>query len=180
MRQSAYLRGMENIRRQLTLFLQPQQAGIIEKVRLRFNPAQSELIKSHVTLCREDELENIDKVIKNLSELDHSKVRIELGEIQRFSDGKGVFLPGIDKYKEFENLRKLILNGILSNPRIQQPHVTLMHPRNSTCTDEIFLQIKQNEFPVSLEFDRISLIEQNIGGKWKILEEFGLIRRGKA
>jgi 2'-5' RNA ligase len=167
---------MENSRKQLTLFVQPLAAEIIESIREKFNPVQSELIKSHVTLCREDEIENIDGIIRNLSQLVHSKVSIELGEIQRFSNGKGVLLSGIDKYKEFENLRKIVLNGIVSNPRLQQPHVTLMHPRNSTCTDEIFLQIKQFDFPACLEFDRVSLIEQNSGGKWKVLEEFDLIR----
>ena len=52
-----------NIRRQLTLFVEQKDAETIEKVRQEFNPKQFELIKSHVTLCREDEIQNLEQVI---------------------------------------------------------------------------------------------------------------------
>jgi len=47
-----------------------------------------------------------------------------------------------------------------------------MHPRNSTCTDQIFDTIKQISLPQRLLFTKISLIEQKIGKKWHILSEF--------
>ena len=50
-----------------------------------------------------------------------------------------------------------------------------MHPRNSVCTDEIFRQIQQIEFPKTLAFSKISLIEQQDGNKWQVIEEFNLI-----
>jgi hypothetical protein len=54
-----------NIRRQLTLFVEQKDAEIIERVRQEFNPIQFNLIKSHVTLCREDEIQNLEQVISN-------------------------------------------------------------------------------------------------------------------
>ena len=48
------------MRRQLTLFVKKEDAETIEQIRQAFNPRQFELIKSHVTLCREDEIQNLE------------------------------------------------------------------------------------------------------------------------
>ncbi len=50
-----------------------------------------------------------------------------------------------------------------------------MHSRNSTCTDRIFEQIKEQQFPTELEFEKISLIEQKNDKKWIVLREFNLV-----
>jgi len=136
-----------NIRWQLTLFAEPGDAGTIEQIRQKFNPAQFELIKAHVTLCRENEIENLEKVLPNL---------VALAQAQ----------PAITIEK--------VLHGLTDNPVNHEPHITLMHPRNSTCTDEIFGQIEKLNLPTRLLFNRISLIEQENGGQWKILQEFDL------
>jgi 2'-5' RNA ligase len=159
------------IRRQLTLFIELQDSENIEKIRQQFNPRQSELIKSHVTLCREDEIENLEQVITKLRRLTKTEITIEFGEAKRFDNGKGVLLPANYDNNEFQELRRKIL-GIDDNPRKQEPHITLMHPRNSTCTDNIFEQIKKINLPSKLKFKRISLIEQEDGGQWNILQEF--------
>ena len=46
-------------RRQLTLFLSESCSSEIEKCRERFNLEQFKLIKAHITLCREDEIEQL-------------------------------------------------------------------------------------------------------------------------
>ena len=46
-------------RKQLTLFLEASEAESIERIRKEFNPKQFALIKSHITLCREDEIEAV-------------------------------------------------------------------------------------------------------------------------
>jgi 2'-5' RNA ligase len=161
-----------NIRRQLTLFVNQKDAGIIEQIRQKFNPRQFELIKAHVTLCREDEIHDIERVITNLSRLTQANIVIEFGEVARFDNGKGVLLPARVDNSEFQELRKKILFGVIDNPREQEPHITLMHPRNSSCTDNIFLEIEQQSLPTKLEFATISLIEQENGGKWRVLQEF--------
>lgn len=163
---------INNIRRQLTLFVEQEDAEAIEQVRREFNPSQFELIKSHVTLCREDEIENLGQVITNLSLLTEVEIVIEFGKPVRFANGNGVFLPAMSNRGEFQTLRRRVLSGIIDNPGNQEPHITLMHPRNSTCTDDLFEQIEKVSFPTKLRFKRISLIEQQGGGKWKILQEF--------
>ena len=163
-----------NIRRQLTLFVEPTDALTIEQTRQEFNPRQFEIIKAHVTLCREDEIENLEQVISNLLFLTQTQqnIFIEFDKVARFDNGKGLFLPATNDNKEFEYLRRQILFGLYDNPRNQKPHITLMHPRNSTCTDRIFEQVEEVNFPTKLEFKRISLIEQENGGQWKTLKDF--------
>jgi hypothetical protein len=52
-------RAVLNTRTQLTLFVAPPAAEILEPLRRRLDPVQSRLISAHVTLCREDELMNV-------------------------------------------------------------------------------------------------------------------------
>jgi 2'-5' RNA ligase superfamily len=165
---------MNKTRTQLTLFIHKKDAQIIEEIRQKFNPKQYALIQSHVTLCREDELENIEQILYNLTNLNHNPITINFGNIIRFSDKKGVLMPALKNNKSFQNLRKNILKAIIENPRIQEPHITLMHPRNATCTDEIFAEIEKYDLPNILNFTKISLIEQEIGEKWVVLKEFDL------
>lgn len=164
------------IRRQLTLFPEPADVLIIEQIRQEFNPIQFELIKAHVTLCREDEIENLEQVLSNLLLLARTqqKIYIEFGKVARFDNGKGLFLPATNDNKQFENLRKQVLTGLIDNPGKQEAHITLMHPRNSTCTDHIFELVEKINLPAKLEFKQISLIEQENGGQWKILKNFEL------
>lgn len=159
-------------RRQLTLFI---SGGIeqIEKIRKQFNPVQHKLISAHVTLCREDEIIQIEKVIQNILVLKWSDpLKITFDPVYRFEGGKGVWLPSSTENTAFHELRKAILKGLNDNPRKHQPHLTLMHPRNSTCTDKIFDQIKAYALPTELFFDKISLVEQNNGAPWKTISEY--------
>jgi 2'-5' RNA ligase superfamily len=165
---------MNKTRTQLTLFINEKDAQNIEEIRQKFNPKQYALIQSHVTLCREDELENIEQILHNLSNLNHNPITINFGNIILFSDKKGVLMPAVGSLEPFENFRKYILKGITENPRIQEPHITLLHPRNATCTDEIFAEIQKYDLPNVLSFTKISMIEQEIGEKWVVLKEFEL------
>lgn len=153
-------------RRQLTLFVENKT---IEEIRAKFNPTQQALISTHVTLCREDELEDLEKVIANIRVLKIDKpIEISFNEVIRFENGKGVLIPANEDNNDFHNLR----GAILISPRKHLPHITLMHPRNSTCTDSIFEEIKSYQLPTTLFFNRINLIAQKDGGKWEILDEF--------
>ncbi|KQC00363.1 2'-5' RNA ligase family protein [Pedobacter sp. Hv1] len=163
---------MNYSRRQLTLFLRDQN-DIIEKIRAEFNPIQQQLIAAHVTLCREDEIEPIALVLQNIKAIIlNQALSIEFNSVARFDNGKGVLLPASVNNNDFHELRKKVLKGLNDSPRIHSPHLTLMHPRNSTCTDEIFEKIKQHEFPTMLYFDQISLIEQKSNEKWIVIDQF--------
>jgi hypothetical protein len=164
----------DKIRRQLTFFLEQNDTEIIEKVRQLFNPRQFELINAHITLCREDEIENIEQVILNISKLKEREIIFQLEKPKRFDDGKGVYIKILNGGKKFNNLRQKVLKGVINNPRDQIPHITLMHPRNSICTDDIFEKISNEKFPASICFKKIYLIEQNNDEKWNVIKFFNL------
>lgn len=119
-------------------------------------------------------MDKLDKIMRNLIRLNHSPITIEFGSMVRFSEGKGLMVPAFGDNEPFQKLRANILKGIVENPRKREPHITLMHPRNSICTDAIFEQVKAHKLPHKIEFNKISLIEQEMGKQWHILEEFDL------
>jgi 2'-5' RNA ligase len=162
------------IRRQLTLFVDPKDAKIIEQVRKEFNPKQFEIIQAHVTLCREEEIQDLEKVISNLIVCSRTQpiIFIEFGKVERFDNGKGLFLPATNNNREYAALRKYILSGIIDHPKNHEPHITLMHPRNATCNETIYKQVQNKNLPSKLAFSQISLIEQVNGGPWKTLAIF--------
>jgi hypothetical protein len=161
-------------RTQLTLFVDKELSFDIEAIRQEFNPLQYALIKSHVTLCREDELDNIERVIENLLALKVPPIALAFGAAVCFSEGRGVLLPSENNDEAFHHLRVRALAGVIEVPRLHEPHLTLMHPRNSTCTDEIFARIQMIGLPRKIVFSKISLIEQRFGGAWSVLREFPL------
>ncbi len=159
-------------RKQLTLFINENDSKEIESIRCKYNPAQYNLIKSHITLCREDEMEDFEKVIENLNTLHFHSITFHFTKPLRFSDGCGVMLPGANKNVAFDKLRKTILYGTVKHPQKQHPHITLMHPRNSFCTDDIFTEIEKISLPNIFSFTTIHLIEEGNGGKWELAKAF--------
>lgn len=166
-----YFDSMKKVRRQLTLFVEKNDAEIIEQLRMEFNPAQYRLIKSHVTLCREEELEQAGKIAGRLSVLNYGPLIIDFGPAERFSEGKGVWLPGAGNNEPFHALRKYILQE-KAEIKNTVPHITLIHPRNASCTDNIFETIKKANLPQQLLFKTISLIEQENDAEWKLIDVF--------
>lgn len=164
----------QNIRRQLTLFVDQKAAKEIENIRMRFNPAQYELIKSHVTLCRADEIEDLSAVLKNLQQRRYPGISLWLDQAERSNNGKGVLIPVWSDNDQFQKLRSAIFQGVHMEERRPSPHITLMHPRNSVCTDDIFKIIQGTTFPPKLTFTTISFIEQIDGGSWKTIKKFAL------
>ena len=164
----------QNTRQQLTLFVNKQDASAIESIREQYNSKQCGLIDCHVTLCREDELTDIDKILDNLQYPQFPAITIQFGPVTRFDNGKGVLIPAAGNNEAFHQLRNSLLTTAKTTIRHHEPHITLMHPRNSTCTDGIFKVIQSAKLPAYLTFNRISLIQQIDGGKWEILKTFPL------
>lgn len=165
----------QNKRQQLTLFVPEIFSTEIEQCRKKYNPEQFQLIKAHITLCREDEIEPIEMVKANLDSLIFNSFVLKLGNPILFSGNKGVLIPIVGNDEEFKNLRKRVLNNITESPKDQKPHITIMHPRNSICTEFIFKEINTLKFPDKIRFSKISLIEQALGEPWNILKEYELI-----
>ena len=166
---------MPTKRIQLTLFVDPAESAPIEAVRRQYNPEQFALIAAHVTLCREDELALLEPILHRLRTDTPSALALHFGPPCRFSEGKGVWLPARDEQGDFQALRARVLQDVTGHPRPQAPHITLLHPRNATCTDESFAAIAQTAFPQRIVFPKISLIEQEAGRAWEVLQEIDLI-----
>ncbi len=163
------MNALPRLRRQLTLFAD-DASGLLAHVRKTYNPVQAALIAGHVTLCREDELEPLEAIWPRIQGMAlGGPLALEFGPPERFSDCKGVLLPAIGGLAAFADLRRRILAHI-DTPRAQAAHLTLMHPRNSTCTDAIFAEIAALELPRRLVFQRVNLIEQVDGGVWRTLD----------
>ena len=162
------------IRRQLTLFVNAGDARELEQVRKEFNAVQYRLIKSHVTLCREDEIEDLPLILDNLQGIHVPGIVVQFGPAVRFDHGLGIMLPALGNNEPFHQLRLKVLSGAATPVRLHQPHITLMHPRNSVCTDEIFQVIQKIAFPTALRFDNICFIEQADGAPWHILKKYQL------
>jgi 2'-5' RNA ligase len=117
----------------------------------------------------------VDTIKETLRELHHRPILIDFDLPLRFSGGSGVLIPSKQKNPEFDNLRKALLSKWTGEPRSHQAHITLIHPRNSKCTDEIFAEISRLEFPNRILFNSISLIEQEDNKPWVVLEEYQLV-----
>ncbi|GAB3569515.1 hypothetical protein GCM10027578_24030 [Spirosoma luteolum] len=158
---------MTHIRRQLTLFVSPTESRAIDMIRRQFNPVQHALIDSHVTLCRDDELLRLDLVLANMVRLRQAPIPIRFGPVRRVAGGAGVLLPAVAPYLPYQQLREQVLRGVVDSPAQPEPHITLIHPRNATCTDEQFARIQAMDLPTGLLFRTVSLIEQVDGGLWQ-------------
>lgn len=159
-------------RQQLTLFTNPTEAETIECIRKTFNPIQFHLIQSHVTLCREHELTHYTSLLlERLHQLRFPAFTLKLLAPIRFANKQGVYIPFADT-EAFFNLREILLNGLPFSSKDQEPHLTLLHPRNATCTDTIYETILNTQLPEYLTFNRVHLIEQKNGHPWHRLSTF--------
>lgn len=154
-------------RRQATLFLRGRFP--IDDIRARFNPEQSRLIAGHVTLCREDEVHDWDSLAAKLRSTPPDPVTLGFGSPVR--EGNMLFLPSSGSVAEFDDLRAYLLDPPV---RKHEPHITLIHPRNGKCTDEVLELATSLVKPFSHTFGEISFIEQAEGKVWKIIESFAL------
>ncbi len=154
-------------RRQATLYLPLPDSTAIESLRARFNRLQFGLIRAHVTLCREDEVSDWDKIASRLSDLRSIEVTLSFGLPVR--NDNLVYLPATGSTESYNALRSLLLSTRNSVPRKQNPHVTLIHPRNGICSDSVFDEISRQLKPFTATFRSVTLIEQVGGGPWQDL-----------
>jgi 2'-5' RNA ligase len=153
-----------NSRRQATLYLPGSNRDAVDLLRSRFNPLQAQLIRAHVTLCREDEVENWEHLASRLKVLGPIEVPLQFGTPLR--SGDSVYLPASGSTESFDSLRAALLNKGDVQPRKLTPHITIIHPRNGECDDEKFREICRSIEPFSIVFREVTLIEQINGGAW--------------
>ena len=161
------------VRRQASLFLRNVPA--LERLRTRFNPEQAKLIPAHVTLCREDEVQDWTALEDRIRCL--QPIAITLGFGTAIRDGNFVYLPAVAGVEQFDELRRQLLcerlGDATTEPRKQMPHVTVVHPRNGVCSDAIYHEISQLP-PFTVQLRQISLIEQTHPlHPWAVLSTIG-------
>ena len=159
------------VRRQATLYLPSPLRKNVESIRSRFNREQFDLIRAHVTLCREDDVSDWDEFASRLIAVGTIEVALEFGEPVR--DNNLVYLPAIGSNKSYDALRNLLLSTQSTLPRKHNPHITLIHPRNGICSDAAFDEIVSRYRPFSSTFRFVTLIEQVDGLRWQDLKTFG-------
>jgi 2'-5' RNA ligase superfamily len=152
---------VNSLRRQATLFLRHAE---LDRLRLKWNPEQASLISTHVTLIREDEVDDWEALAERLGRTQVS-VQLEFGKPQR--DGHFVYYPCVAGQDLFQRLRCELLQVSLEMLHKPQPHITLIHPRNGHCTDTKFAEVLELAQPFGWCFDTVSLIEQTAGGCWR-------------
>ena len=156
------------VRRQATLFLYDES---LDALRRQWNPLQAALIDCHVTLLREDEVEDWDEIKNRLLTMPRA-FEMEFGKPIR--EENLVYLPCVEGTESFQSLRATLLQSGSHEPRLHKPHVTLIHPRNGLCTDAIFEAIFQSVEKKRVLIGEVCLIEQVDGGPWSILGRYAL------
>ncbi|HBK47462.1 MAG TPA: hypothetical protein DDZ67_13725 [Xanthomonadaceae bacterium] len=158
------------MRRQLTLFLPPDQRAIVEPIRQRLDPRQHAIIAAHVTLCRDDELVPWQALGRRLARLGEFSLTMQFGEPQVLPDGCVLLRPthGMEQY---QHLRQAILG---SSANAHGAHVTLLHPRNAAGVIHDLAEIVPVLTGLTATFRTITLIEQPGPGPWSVRQEYGL------
>jgi hypothetical protein len=160
----------ENSRRQLTLFVpEPERTGL-DSLRQRIDPIQAELIPAHVTLCREDEIEQLPfaHLAERIRSWSGGAIRLGFGPPERFA-GHGALLPCTRGHSAFRSLRAWLLAP--AAPRAHAAHITLAHPRNPRSIGNTDEALEWRMGDIALSFSSVALIEQSGTAPWRILEQ---------
>jgi 2'-5' RNA ligase len=153
------------------MYVPEDVAKAIEDVRKTVDPMQSRLIPAHITLCREDELEDNSKLHDRLSNIPFKPLTLRFGRPEIFS-GHGLLLNCVEGADQFRMLREYLLDS--KNIRNQMPHITLAHPRNPKADGNLLGATAALPDIITIKFSTIYLIEQEAGEPWRILARYEL------
>ena len=157
------------MRRQLTLFLPPDQLAIVEPIRQRLDPLQHAIIRAHVTLCRDDELVPWQVIRQRLANLGEVSITMQFGEPEVLRDGCVLLRPthGAEQYQQ---LRHSVLG---SSAKVHGAHITLLHPRNAAGVRYNVAEIAPALAGLKATFCTIALIEKYGSSPWLVQQEYG-------
>ena len=158
---------------QLTLFLSGPAAERVEAVRRVLDPVQFKLIPAHVTLCREDELEELRPLLlqRRLKASGIGPLNLVFGPAEEFST-HGVLLPCISGEEEFRALREAVLGTTVM--RSQQPHITLAHPRNPKAPGNNPTAAAALGSGLKARLASVCRVQQDGGEPWQVLQRLPL------
>ena len=160
-------------RTQLSLYVPEDVRAPIEAVRALLDPVQAELIPAHVTLCREDELLNLDpnSLKLKLNAAQAISFTLTFGAPERFHE-HGVLLPCVAGEAEFQALRRWLLGE--AHGKHQVPHMTLAHPRNPKTSTNTMENASKLPGGLAVTFTTVSRIHQVGSTEWRLLETYKL------
>ncbi len=134
------------------------------------DPVQASLIAAHVTLCREDEIEQLDPaaVLSRVQSWAKGPLRLAFGHPRLFS-GHGVLLPCERGSGSFRSLRQWLLQN--QGAREHAAHLTLAHPRNIKAAGNTPAALAGCPHALELQFPVVALIEKHGSAPWRVLVE---------
>ncbi len=159
------------VRRQLTLFVPEDAAPSIERLRQQADPVQFALIAAHVTLCREDEIADLELSVLRERLASAAPLTLTFGHARRFA-AHGILLPCIDGAADFQRLRVQALGATAI--REPEAHLTVAHPRNPRAPGNQDALLSALPAPLTLVFREVALIEQRDARPWIKLETMRL------
>lgn len=163
---------MHEILKQLSLYVPAHAAKEIEAVRKIVDPIQSNLIPAHITLCREDELDDFATIKARPAHIPLKPITLRFGTPEIFS-GHGLLLNCIGGDDKFRLLREYLLAS--KNIKNQRPHITLAHPRNPKSAGNLLGSASRLPEMIEITFPTIYLIEQAGNEPWRVLEKYSLL-----
>ena len=163
----------ETSRIQLTLFVPAPAASALEAVRWLLDPVQARLIRAHVTLCREDELEGLDDAAleARVRAFESGALTLRFGPPEPFHE-HGVLLPCVEGQEAFQALRRWVLSS--STVRPHPAHITLAHPRNPRAPGNTPVNAAPLERGLAVAFPTVARIRQTGSAAWEQLSEHPL------
>lgn len=161
--------SLETLRRQITLFVPDPERSRLDAIRAQFNPAQAALIAAHVTLCRDDEVLEWSTLQERAKRMSAFELSLRFGAPAR--EGNLVYLPVVGSTDSFDKLRSQLLED--EDCREQEPHITLVHPRNGTCSNASFraMQAQLGE-ALTIKFCALTFIEKVGEEPWRSIQTF--------
>jgi hypothetical protein len=153
---------------QLSLFVPPLDADRLENARHQLDPVQAKLIPAHVTLCREDELQDFDFAALGtiLGILGAWPLTLSFGSPEVFQ-GHGVLLPCIEGEEAFHELRCCLLCS--RTVRHHAPHITIAHPRNPRSPHNVSTNFDVIPTGLVITFGAIQYIAQEEHASWQVV-----------
>jgi 2'-5' RNA ligase len=162
-----------NARRQLSMYVPKATGAQLASVRQKLDPVQAALIPAHVTLCREDEIDQLsaDTIEARIRSSAVKPITLRFGRPTAFQ-GHGVLLPCVAGEDAFHALRAHVLGTAAI--RTHAPHITLAHPRNLLPLKSGIADATGLPEVMTCTFDTIFSIEQIGAAPWRVLQEFTL------
>lgn len=148
---------------QLSLFVAEPERSVIDEVRKKYDPRQHANIPAHVTLCRDNEVDDWCRLKRKLAEFSEASLQFIIDEVEELSD-RCILMRLRPPATSFHELREHLLGNDCSSTI---PHITLLHPKNAQGNSPLE-RIRNETLPTVVHFSEINLIIRTESGVWRM------------